>query len=58
MRRSTPGYELRVLRRNQEKLVAALQVLFDLLEEYAPHWYRKKHRDLALGALACTNKRR
>jgi hypothetical protein len=58
MRHSTPGHELRILRKNQEKLVAALQVLFDLLEEYAPHWYMKKHRDLASAALACTNKRR
>jgi hypothetical protein len=58
MRYSTPGHELLILRRNQKELVAALQMLFDLLEDYAPHWYRKEHRDLALAALACTNMRR
>ncbi len=31
--------------------MAALQVLFELLEEYAPTWYTEKHRDLAISAL-------
>ena len=58
MRHGTPGDELRILRKNEEELVAALQALFDLLEEYAPQWYTEKHRNLASAALACTKRPR
>jgi hypothetical protein len=44
--------EIRQLKDYQKKLVAALQMLFDLLEEYAPRWYTQKHRDKAIAALA------
>jgi hypothetical protein len=33
------------------KLHYALQVLFELLEEYGPLWYQKQHHDLAKSAL-------
>ena len=51
-RRTTTGDELRKLRDNQEHLVAALQMAFDLLEDYAPVWYTRKYRDLLTTALA------
>lgn len=37
---------------NQEKLATALQVLFDLLEEYTPVWYTQEHHDMACAVLA------
>lgn len=50
MRRSIPNSE--DLRNNEQKLVSALQMLFDLLEEYAPQWYTKEHHEFASEALA------
>ena len=43
--------EVRRLQRNQKKLNDALRLLFDLLEEYAPPWYKKQHHDQAVAAL-------
>jgi hypothetical protein len=36
---------------NQEAPVAALQILFDLLEGYAPAWYTEEHHKMAFVAL-------
>ena len=33
------------------KLQEALQMLYDLLEEYAPSWYTEEHHDKAEAAL-------
>ena len=56
--RSGDDREIRQLKDNQKKLVAALQMLFDLLEEYAPLWYTQKHRDKAIAVLASIETRR
>jgi len=56
--RSGDDREIRQLQDNQKKLVAALQMLFDLLEEYAPRWYTQQHRDQAIAALASIETRR
>ena len=39
-------------KRDQAKLVRALQVLFDLLEDYSPGWYTQEHHHLVCDALA------
>jgi hypothetical protein len=39
------------LREEQRKSLDALQMLFDLLEQYAPWWYTEEHRQRALSAL-------
>jgi hypothetical protein len=44
--------EIRQLQDDQKRLVGALQMLFDLLEEYAPRWYTQKHRAKAIAVLA------
>ena len=44
--------ELTSLKENQIKLVDALQVLYDLLEAYAPAWYSEEHHNLANAALS------
>ena len=44
--------EIKRLKDNQKRLMATLQMLFDLLEEYAPRWYTQEHRDKAIAALA------
>jgi uncharacterized protein YeeX (DUF496 family) len=44
--------DLRKLRDNQKKLMEALQVLYDLLEAYAPSWYTEEHHKLAATALS------
>lgn len=49
--------EIRQLKDNQKKLMATLQMLFDLLEEYAPRWYTQEHRDKAIAALSSIEKR-
>jgi hypothetical protein len=36
---------------DQTRLTAALTLLFDLLEEYSPLWYEKRHHDKAKAAL-------
>ena len=46
--------ELARLRKNQKKLVQALQRLFNLLERYAPSWYTEEHHDSASAALSAT----
>lgn len=51
-RNNTANSGIRELRKNQEKLVGALQMLVDLLEDYAPRWYTREHHDLACEALA------
>lgn len=51
-RRITASDEFGKLRDNQRRLVAALQMTFDLLEDYAPLWYTRKHRDLLTTTLA------
>lgn len=43
--------ELTELRKRQEQVVSALQLLFDLLEAYAPPWYEEEHHKKALAAL-------
>ena len=40
------------LREEQKQTLDALQMLFDLLEQFAPCWYTEEHRDQALAALA------
>jgi hypothetical protein len=53
------GYEvlqdevLRV-REEQRQILDALQILFDLLEAFAPCWYTEEHHERALAALAVT----
>jgi hypothetical protein len=38
------------------KLREALKMLYDLLEAYAPHWYKEEHHDRAEAALrSCEN---
>jgi hypothetical protein len=51
-RYTTADSEIRRLREDREKLVTALQMLFALLEDYAPGWYTQEHRDIASDALA------
>jgi len=36
---------------NQERLVGALTLLYELLEEYAPSWYTRRHQQTAEEAL-------
>ena len=43
--------EVADLREKQKQLLSALQLLFDLLEEYAPSWYTEEHHTKALAAL-------
>lgn len=50
--RITASNELRKLREDQKQLVVALQMAFDLLEDYAPLWYTQEHRDLLASTLA------
>lgn len=38
-----------------KKLVTALQMLFDLLNEYAPSWYTQEQRESTSAALRCAN---
>jgi hypothetical protein len=45
--------EARKLGDNEAKLKAALEMLFELLEAYAPTWYTEEHHDKAAAALAC-----
>jgi hypothetical protein len=43
--------EILPLQKRQKMLNDALRLLFDLLEDYAPLWYRKEHHDRAAEAL-------
>jgi hypothetical protein len=43
---------------SQQKLVRALQMLFDLLEDYAPRWYTEEHHNYACDALASAKRSR
>ena len=45
------------LREELKQILDALQMLFDVLEEYAPCWYTEEHHERALAALAMTNRR-
>jgi hypothetical protein len=56
--RSTANSDVRKLREDQRKLVTALKTLFDLLEDYAPHWYAQEHHDIASDALASVSRRK
>ena len=38
---------------NEAELLAALEMLFELLEEYAPVWYTEEHHNKAVAALTC-----
>lgn len=51
-RRISASDELTKLRDNQKHLVDALQMAFDLLEDYAPLWYTQECRDLLASTLA------
>ena len=44
-RHTTANGKTRKVRNDQEKLVTALRTLFDLLEDYAPHWYTQEHHE-------------
>ena len=44
--------ELAQLRNNEASLIDALQVLYNLLEMYAPTWYSEEHHNLARAALS------
>lgn len=39
-------HEVAELRENQRHLLSALQLLFDLLEAYAPCWYTEEQRSV------------
>jgi hypothetical protein len=43
---------------NEEKLLRALHMLFDLLEDYAPRWYTEEHHEYACDALASVQRSR
>lgn len=43
-------------RKNEAKLVSALQMLFGLLEEHGPIWYTEKCHNIALAALDCSRR--
>ena len=45
------------LRQTQEQTLDALTTLFELLEAYAPSWYRQEHHKLADAALAVKSQR-
>jgi hypothetical protein len=40
------------VREEQKQILDALQMLFDLLEKFAPCWYTEEHHEQALAALA------
>jgi hypothetical protein len=56
-RRETDPKLLRLVE-TEYKLHDALKLLFELLEEYGPVWYEKKHHDQALSALNLPIKRK
>jgi hypothetical protein len=43
------------LREEQRQILGALQMLFNLLEEYAPTWYTQEHQNTALSALKASD---
>jgi hypothetical protein len=45
------------LRQTQEQTLDVLRTLFELLEAYAPSWYRREHQELAGAALAVKSRR-
>jgi hypothetical protein len=49
--RESLEHELVELRKKQTQLLRALQLLFDLLEAYAPSWYTEEHHNHAVAAL-------
>lgn len=40
------------LRYEQKQLQSALKLLFELLEEYAPSWYKEEHHDIAIASFS------
>lgn len=40
------------LRESQKQVREALETLFDLLEDYAPMWYKEEHHQQAQSALS------
>jgi len=46
--------EVAILREERKQILDALQMLFDLLEAFAPCWYTEEHHERALAALAVT----
>ena len=47
----------KALQSSTAALVEALTELYELLEQYAPMWYTKKHHDKALAALRSAKKK-
>ena len=45
-------HEIVRLREEQKQILDALQMLFDLLEQFAPCWYAEEQHERALAALA------
>ena len=45
------------LRQTQEQTLDVLRTLFELLEQYAPSWYKREHHQLADAALAVKSQR-
>ena len=45
------GNHAEIIRGERQKMLNALRLLFDLLEDYSPLWYTKKHHDQADEAL-------
>jgi hypothetical protein len=43
------------LRQEHKQLRETLNVLFELLEEYAPSWYREEYREVAVAAVSGTS---
>ena len=46
--------EVVIAREKRKQILDALQMLFDLLEAFAPFWYTEEHHERALAALALT----
>ncbi len=49
--RTPPNAEVQRLEQKEKELREALQLLFDLLEQYAPGWYTEEYRESAQRAL-------
>ncbi len=47
--------DIAALEADQQMLIAALRLLFNLLEQYAPSWYAQEHHDAAAAALSKSN---
>lgn len=58
MTRNTANSEIGERNDDHERVVGALRMLFELLEDYSPRWYKQEHHDIASDALAHAKKRR